>query len=168
MSKIPSPHFQMEHWAIIVSSKFWNFCGGNQKGGNMIFESNLGGNPGGNYGYCFFSFIFDKFWNSIYLTYIPKFGWEDLVYILFSLLFFSFFFFFFSSQRKLHSVPDIDFFLLNYNLFCPNRIIKYRITKIYPKSFNGKLWPYHLSSFINFFCMTQPIRLGFLKSLSLS
>ena len=28
-------------------------------------------------------------------------------------------------------------------------VIKDRITKIYPKYLNGKLWPYHLSCFIN-------------------
>ena len=32
---------------------------------------------------------------------------------------------------------------------CP--VIKDRISKIYPKYLNGKLWPYHLSCFINSF-----------------
>ena len=30
-------------------------------------------------------------------------------------------------------------------------VIKDRITKMYPKYLNGKLWPYHLSCFINSF-----------------
>ena len=35
--------------------------------------------------------------------------------------------------------------------FVPTGVIKDRITKMYPKYFNGKLWPYHLSCFINSF-----------------
>ena len=35
--------------------------------------------------------------------------------------------------------------------FVPIEVIKDRITKIYPKYLNGKLWPYHLSCFINSF-----------------
>ena len=35
--------------------------------------------------------------------------------------------------------------------FVPIGVIKDRITKIYPKYLNGKLWPYHLSCFINSF-----------------
>ena len=35
--------------------------------------------------------------------------------------------------------------------FAPIGVIKDRITKIYPKYLNGKLWPYHLSCFINSF-----------------
>ena len=35
--------------------------------------------------------------------------------------------------------------------FVPFEVIKDRITKIYPKYLNGKLWPYHLSCFINSF-----------------
>ena len=65
--------------------------------------------------YCFFNFLFDKFWNSIYLTYTKV--WARG----FGLQFFCFCFFL--SQRELHSVRNIDFFyfLLNYHLFCPNR-----------------------------------------------
>ena len=47
----------------------------------------------------FFNFFFDKFWDSIYLTYtkvwVRGFGLQ--------------FFFFFSSQRELHSVWNVDF-----------------------------------------------------------
>ena len=35
--------------------------------------------------------------------------------------------------------------------FVPVGVIKDRATKMYPKYFNGKLWPYHLSCFINSF-----------------
>ena len=35
--------------------------------------------------------------------------------------------------------------------FVPIGIIKDRTTKMYPKYFNGKLWPYHLSCIINSF-----------------
>ena len=35
--------------------------------------------------------------------------------------------------------------------FVPIGVIKDRTTKMYPKYFNGKLWPYHLSCFINSF-----------------
>ena len=40
--------------------------------------------------------------------------------------------------------------LLNYDIV-PVEVINDRITKIYPKYLNGKLWPYHLSCFINCF-----------------
>ena len=40
-------------------------------------------------------------------------------------------------------------FTMNY--FVPIGVIKDRTTKMYPKYFNGKLWPYHLSCFINSF-----------------
>ena len=43
--------------------------------------------------------------------------------------------------------------LLNY--FFSTGFIKDRITKMYPKYFNGKLWPYHLSCFINSFLYDQ-------------
>ena len=49
--------------------------------------------------YCFFNFLFDRFSNSIYFASVPKSTISDLVYH--SL---------FSYQRKLHSVPNIDFF----------------------------------------------------------
>ena len=49
--------------------------------------------------YCFFDFLFDRFSNSIYVASVPKFTISDLVYH--SL---------FSYQRKLQSVPNIDFF----------------------------------------------------------
>ena len=39
--------------------------------------------------------------------------------------------------------------------FVPIGVIKDRITKIYPKYLNGKLWPYHLSCFINSFLYDQ-------------
>ena len=35
--------------------------------------------------------------------------------------------------------------------FVPIGVIKDKTTKMYPKYFNGKLWPYHLSCFINSF-----------------
>ena len=35
--------------------------------------------------------------------------------------------------------------------FVPIGIIKDKTTKMYPNYFNGKLWPYHLSCFINSF-----------------
>ena len=58
--------------------------------------------------------------------------------------------FIFSFQRELHSVQNVFFFnfLLNYELFCPNRSYQDRITKMQPKYLNGKLWPYQLSCFI--------------------
>ena len=46
-------------------------------------------------------------------------------------------------------VCDVFFETLTY--FVPIRVIKDRITKIYPKYLNGKLWPYHLPCFINSF-----------------
>ena len=39
--------------------------------------------------------------------------------------------------------------------FVPIGVIKDRITKMYPKYLNGKLWPYHLSCFINSFLYDQ-------------
>ena len=44
-------------------------------------------------------------------------------------------------------------FTMNY--FVPIGVIKDRTTKMYPKYFNGKLWPYHLSCFINSFLYDQ-------------
>ena len=35
--------------------------------------------------------------------------------------------------------------------FVPIGVIKNKTTKMYPKYFNGKFWPYHLSCFINSF-----------------
>ena len=58
---------------------------------------------------------------------------------------------FFSSQSELHSVPDIDFFCYTTTYFIPIGVIEERTTRMYPKYFNGKLWPYHLSCFINSF-----------------
>ena len=69
------------------------------------------------------------------------------------------------SQRELHTVPNIDFFYWFITYFVPIEVIKDRITKMYPRYFNGRLWPYHLSCFINSFFLWQP---GFLKLLSLS
>ena len=89
--------------------------------------------------YCFFNFLFDKFWNSIYLTYtkvwIRGFGWQ-------------FFYFFIPKRVALCSECFFLNFLLNYELFCPNRSYQDRITKMQPKYLNGKLWPYQLSCFI--------------------
>ena len=51
--------------------------------------------------YILFSIsFFDILWNSIYLDYAPKFGWEDLIYN-----------YLFTSQRESHSVPKRNFFL---------------------------------------------------------
>ena len=50
--------------------------------------------------YSLFNFFFDILWNSIYLDYAPKFGWEDLIYN-----------YLFTSQRESHSVPKRNFFL---------------------------------------------------------
>ena len=58
---------------------------------------------------------------------------------------------FFSFHRDLHSVPNIDFFCLSMTYFVPVGVIKDRTTKMSLKYFNGKLWPEHLSSFINSF-----------------
>ena len=58
--------------------------------------------------YCFFKFLYDKFW-IVYI--LPLYQSLDKR-IWFTILF--------SSQRELHFVPNIDFFLLNYDLFCPN------------------------------------------------
>ena len=57
--------------------------------------------------------------------------------------------FLFSSQRELHIVPNIDYFCWTITCFVSIGFIKDRINKMYPKYFNGKLWPYHLSCFIN-------------------
>ena len=43
------------------------------------------------------------------------------------------------------------FFLLNYDLFCPNWSYQGQNYQNVPKYHNGKLWPYHLSCFINSF-----------------
>ena len=43
------------------------------------------------------------------------------------------------------------FFLVTMTYFVPIRVIKGRTTKMYPKCFNGKLWPYHFSCFISSF-----------------
>ena len=39
--------------------------------------------------------------------------------------------------------------------FVPTGVIKDRTTKMYPKYFDGKLWPYHLSCLINS-CLYDP------------
>ena len=57
--------------------------------------------------YFLFNFLFEIFWNNIYLNYVPKFGYEDLVYNDL-----------FPSQRESHSVPDMGFFVkLSLTLF---------------------------------------------------
>ena len=125
MSKVTSPHFQMEIWAIFFSS--------------IVF--------------------FDKFWNSIYLTHIPqslnKRNWLN---------------FFFLWQRELYSVWNIEIliFLLTMTYFFTIGVVKDIITKIYPRNFNGKMWPYHLLPFSILFYMINNIRLQFLEIISLS
>ena len=51
-----------------------------------------------------------------------------------------------NAKRKFWGVPHLRrlcvVFLLNYDLFCPNWSYQY---------LNGKLWPYHLSCFVNSF-----------------
>ena len=56
-----------------------------------------------------------------------------------------------SSLSELHCVPNIGFLCWTITNFVPNGVIKDRTTKMYPKYFNGKLWPYQLSCFINSF-----------------
>ena len=51
--------------------------------------------------YSFLNFVFDIFWNSIYLTHVSQFGKEDLVYD-----------YLITSQRESDSVPDMDFFII--------------------------------------------------------
>ena len=104
--------------------------------------------------YCFFKFLYDKFLNSTYLTKV----WIKELDLQFL----------FSSQRELHTVPNIDYFCWTITCFVSIGFIKARITKMYPKYFNGKFWPYHLSCFINYFSTWQSVRFGFLKSLFLS
>ena len=117
-----------------------------------------------NWAIFFVNFLYNKIWNIMYLTFIPKFGIEDSV----NNSFFCFLFFFFHPKES-RTLFEILIFLLNYELFCPSWSYKDTITKMYPKYFNGKLWPYHLSCFINSFLYDPAyIRLGFLKSLPLS
>ena len=61
-----------------------------------------------------------------------------------------------TAKRKFWGVPHLPHmcvtFLFNYDLFCPKWSYEYRITKMYPKLYHsGKLWPYHLSCFVNSF-----------------
>ena len=60
------------------------------------------------------------------------------------------------------------FFCKTMTYFVPIGVIKDRITKMYPKYLNGKLWPYHLSCLSILFYMTQPIRLGLLCETSIT
>ena len=43
-------------------------------------------------------------------------------------------------------------------------VINDKTIKMYPKCFNGKLWPYQLSCFIDYFLYAQSVSPGFLKS----
>ena len=51
--------------------------------------------------YSFFNFLFDMFWNSINLVYVPQLGEDDLVYD-----------YLYTSQRESHPVRDMDLFAI--------------------------------------------------------
>ena len=63
----------------------------------------------------------------------------------------------FSSQRELHSVPNMNFLCYIVTYFVPVPVITGRIMKMYSSHFNGELWSGHLSWFINsiFICTPQ-------------
>ena len=103
MSKIPSPHFQMESWAI----DFWISS-------VVIF--------GIIYIWPIYQSLDKRIW--------------------FTILFFR--------PKESCTLRNI-FFCQTMTYFVPIGVIKDRITKMYPKYLNGKLWPYHLSCFINSF-----------------
>ena len=75
--------------------------------------------------YCFLKFLYVKFYNSIYLTYISKYWSENLIYNSFFLI-----------SKWVALIQILNFFAT-------------KTTKMYLKYFNGKLWPYHLSCFVN-------------------
>ena len=109
-----------------------------------LFPASL---PNKELSYCFPKFLYDQFQNSIHLTYISKFGQQNLIYNSFS--------------RE---------FTMTY--FVQIGVTKDRYTKMYPKYFNGNVnitfvLFYQFLVMINL-SMTQRLRLGFLKTLSLS
>ena len=74
MSKIPSPPVQMESLARCLGGR-----------GSFFLPEEI---------VYSFNFLFDIFLNSIYLTYVPQFGSENLVYDYLLI-----------SQKVSHSVP---------------------------------------------------------------
>ena len=78
---------------------------------SRLFPATL---PNRELSYCFSNFLYDKFQNSIYLTYISKFGEENLIYNSFS-----------SEFTMIYFVQIL--------------VIKNRTIKIYPKFFNGNV-----------------------------
>ena len=135
MSKIPSPHFQMESWARCLGGHYFSF---RRK-------------------FCvvFFNFLLGKFWNSIYLTYIPKCFDKRIRFT-----------FFFISKL----CYKCGFFLLNYDLLWLRHYWSYQGQNYQnmPQVFEWKIVTIPFVLLYQFFYMTQPIRLVFLKSLSLS
>ena len=127
---LSSREFQLESWAGEVI--FFSF----QRKFYIVFSN----------------FLFDKFLNNIYLSYVPKFVFKR---IWLKILYFH--------LKESCTLLQILIFL-NRRLFCPIGVIKDRVIRMYPKYFKRKLWPYFCSVFI----MVHSIRLGFLKSLSLS
>ena len=114
MSKIPSPPLQVQSSArCLVGRIFFPF---QRKSSN---------------------FLYDIFWNGIYLTYIPQFGHENFVYD-----------YLFTSQR-VSLCLIYRFFYYTLTLFVPIGVIKDRVAEINSKFFNGKLWPFRLCCLIS-------------------
>ena len=80
MSKTPSPPLQTETAELGPCEVVFCF----RSTGNCIYS---------------YYFLFDIFWNSVYLSYIPPFGSDNLVYD-----------YLFTCQRESQFVPDMDFF----------------------------------------------------------
>ena len=120
MSKITSPYFQIETWAII-----------------------------------FFQFSFLINFRMAYIWPIYQ-NLENTIWFTILFYFFFIFFIFFFILKRVRLCSKIWFFSLNYELLFPIGFIKDIIAKMYHKYVNEKLWPYHLSFFINS-CIIWPI-----------
>ena len=66
-------------------------------------------------------FLLDIFSVTIYLTYVPQFGQEDLVYD-----------YLFSSQRESHPVADMDFFIIPSPLLSQLELLRIELPKFTP------------------------------------
>ena len=99
-------------------------------------------------------FFFGIIWNSTNLACVPQFRWECLVYD-------------YPFLRGSHSVPDMDFFCYTVTYFVPLELSRIELLKL----IRSILMDILIISFVLvdqfYFYMHQPIKLDFLKSLSL-
>ena len=104
MSKIFSPPLQMESWARCLRGRHFLF----------VLEEIV----------YSFRFLFDIFWNSVYLTYVPL-----------------------KESLTLFQIWIIFYYTFTY--FVPIGLIGNRVTKIKSRYFNGKLWLFRVPWLFN-------------------